>query len=113
MSAMRDKLLVLILVSALLLGGILHASLAHSHGSHSHGERESITWSQLHSALRHEEKKPLFTLFQSPLAFFIAFVSLTAAMAVSYRYGDRRASMRDPFASRALRSGILRYRRFA
>ncbi len=110
MVRMRDKLYVLALTSALLFGGIVHASFSHSHGAHSH-EGESVIWAQLHSSLRHEDKKPLATMFENPLFLLFTLVAVSGAH-VAYRSRDGLASVRDPFASRGLKRGILRYRVF-
>jgi len=43
------------LVAVFVLSGVVHDVVPHDHG---HGHAQNAIWQQLHSGMRHEEKKP-------------------------------------------------------
>jgi hypothetical protein len=108
----------LILIVALGSGGLLHAAVPHSHGDdHSHGgSNDSAMWTDLHSALSHEQKKTLLAVVAVIVVVGLAMVLRAINILASLAYLRRStfaARVRDPNGGELLRRGIHKYRAFA
>lgn len=110
MNTMFRLVIICALLLSLLCGGIVHASVAHSHGGHSHEAQESSIWAQLHSSLRHEDKKALYIIAEVVLLMLLGVVASLSVSAMRLQSGHIRASLRDVRANIALRRGVYRYR---
>lgn len=106
-----------VLVCALVSGGMLHMAILHTHGDDHDGDEpghESAMWTDLHDALRHEDKK-IFTaaasvmvIDRTSVAYQLAVLEM-ALLIVLFLYSG---SFFDPHRGFYLRRGIAPYRRF-
>ncbi len=92
----------ILLTLSLLFGNPAHALIAHDHG-HAHGA-ESTMWQTLHSSLRHEDKKIL------PVS--VSLMMLGIVLIASATIIPTRRNHPVDGALRALRRGIVPYRKF-
>lgn len=99
--------LVCAVMIALSLGGALHAVIPHEHGPAA--DILPAIWQDLHAVVRHEGKDTLgaFTL---PVALF-SFSALVLLVLHPIRY--QVVALYDPMRGRALRRGIVAYRKFS
>lgn len=96
----------------LLVGGLFHAAVPHSHGSHSHSATDgSVIWKELHSSLRHEDKKAAYMLVETAVL-TVATLIPNVAEHVSYAQTSDDAALQEPGAPPELRRGIEKYRTF-
>lgn len=99
------------LVMSLAFGGLIHGAVKHSHGE-GKGKSESALWAELHSSLRHEDKKMLFMSIETLVLLVVATISLALRAAPSLIMQSERAMTRDPTARLSLRRGISDHRKF-
>lgn len=109
--------LAIAMVGALMFGGVLHSAIQHTHGyaetDHEHEQNEeSASWTNLHSALRHEDKKLLLLL--AAITNTVGVVALMVVMPGPQHAiaAVRNTLIRGPLHGDYLRRGIAHYRRF-
>jgi hypothetical protein len=93
-----------ILTLLLVFGSSAHALVAHDHGEAHHHGKESIVWQSLHASLQHEDKKVVSTSYLLAIVGVALIVEFSLALTGQLRFVDSH--------TRALRRGVLRYRRF-
>lgn len=93
-----------ILTLALVFGSSAHSFIPHGHGEEHHHGEASMVWLSIHSSLHHEDKKAIpfsYILSVIGIALLIEFAPVSIG---TLRFVDSH--------TRALRRGVLRYRRF-
>jgi hypothetical protein len=99
-------LAVLVLVTAFVATGIVHDVVHHEHG---HTPEDAALWQQLHSGIRHDEKKQM----PVPDASVMLMLSLLAIVAMTRIARPDVPPASDPIRGEYLRRGIAAHRRFA
>ena len=96
-----------------LTAGFLHDVIPHHHGAvDNHGnDADSAIWATLHSAVQHDQKKPLIVLAQSFLMILASILSVSIFKVIIPAQSPELLAL-DPYAGTMLRRGILPHRAF-
>lgn len=131
LSGALSAMLCAALLVAFSTGPLLHSAIPHTHHAHAHAththpgeadrsESESVVWTSLHSALRHEDKKVLLAillLIETATFFFVTRVNsaqLSRATPANRAYVQwHKRKPLDAVVGDWLSNGISPYRRFA
>jgi hypothetical protein len=112
-----NKYLVTFLASACLLtlltAGLLHALIPHHHGAIDHhgDDQETAVWTDLHSAVLHDQKKFLAVFSESLLLTVLSAIAVSLLLVRIPKYNLEVVAL-DPNAGRRLRRGIVPHRKF-